>query len=528
MSAADGVSAGAASTSAAADIVLSVDVIAPDLPVVDDYVVHHAARTPDALAVVDGEIRLTYRQLLERMGAVSAAMLASGVGHGDRVALLAHPGAAFVETLLATISIGAVFQGLNPKHQPAELARDLADTRPGLVLTTGEGELPTDVASVQLGTPEAQRWLERGAGLPAAQLVAARDRVEPGDSAVLVHTSGSTGRPRGALLPHRGLIACGRIQGTHVQVAGQPPVVINNLPVDHVGSVGDITIAALIAGGTVVTQSRFEPGLVLDALARERVTVWGGVPAMFARCVEHPAFPDADLSSVSVIATGGGPLPLPLARRLARRVQRIVTMYGMTETIGHVTFSAPADPLETVAATIGRPDPRHLVTVVRADGTPCDVGEVGEIRVGAPALMNGYWERPDDTAAAFDDEDRLRTGDLARRRTDGCLQLVGRLQERYKSGGYTVDPREVELALEAHPEVRLAVVVARPHPVYGETGTAFVLADPDRITPTALDAHLRDRLANYKIPKTIHVRPELPVLPVGKVDRARLRQEARA
>ncbi|HXV93342.1 MAG TPA: AMP-binding protein, partial [Pseudonocardia sp.] len=414
---------------------------------------------------------------------------------------------------------------------PGELATVLDDARPRLVLTTGDGvALPGP--AVRLGGAEGPAWLRSGETVTDAELAAARDRVEPGDPAALVHTSGSSGRPKGALLPHRALVRCALVQGTHVLDPGIPPVVVNNLPVNHVACLGDVTAAVLVAGGTVVLQDRFDPPRVLAALGRERVTVWGGVPAMFALCVADPAFATADLSSVRRIVTGGGPMPLPLARALTERGPRLVNLYGLTETVGNVTFTGPDDDLATITGTIGRPDPRYRVDVVRPDGSLCADGEVGEIRVGGDARMTGYLGRPEATAAAFDSRGRLRSGDLAHRRTDGALVLAGRLSERFKSGGYNVDPREVEEVLERHPGVRLAAVVGVPDPLYGEVGHAFVAADPaargTRVTAESLRTHARAHLANYKVPKRIEVRPELPLLAVGKVDKIRLRQEVRS
>lgn len=502
------------------------DRVGPDLPRLSDYAGWWAGTAPDRTALVDGTDRIPYAALSDRADRVAAALLASGVRRGDRVALLTHPRRELVEVLLAAGAIGAVLQGLDPKHHPHELATVLDDAAPRLVLTTGDGVLPAGRPAIDLRGADGARWLRDGARTTPAELAAARAAVRPDDAAALVRTSGSSGRPKGALLGHRTLVRCALVQGTHALDPGAPPVVVNNLPVDHVGCLGDITASVLVAGGTLVLQDRFDPGRVLRAIGEEGVTVWGGVPAMFALAAAHPAFAGADLTSVRRAVSGGGPVPLPLARALVARVPVLVNAYGLTETVGNVTFTAPDDDLATVTGTIGRPDPHYEVAVVREDGTPCADGGTGEIRVGGAAML-GYLGRPDATAAAFDERGRVRTGDLARRRPDGALVLAGRLDARFKSGGQNVDPREVEDALERHPLVRLAAVVAAPDDRYGEVGHAFVVVDdPDAVSGEALRAHARAHLANYKVPRRVHVRSELPLLPVGKVDRVRLREEA--
>jgi fatty-acyl-CoA synthase len=271
----------------------------------------------------------------------------------------------------------------------------------------------------------------------------------------------------------------------------------------------------------------FDPVGSLDAIERERLNVWGGVPTMLQLCVETPGFDRRDLSSLEYVLWGGAAAPRPLLERLARLGVKLATSYGMTESTGSVTYTDLDADLDTLAETVGRPHPGYQVRLAREDGRPCAPGEEGEIRVRGDFVMLGYFNRPEATAETLDAEGWLHTGDVAVARADGNWRLVGRKSEMFKSGGYNVYPREIEIALESHPGVAMAAVVGVPDPLYQEVGHAFVLPRGDTEPSEAeLRAFLRERLANYKVPKRLFVRRELPMLPIGKIDRVRLAEEA--
>jgi acyl-CoA synthetase (AMP-forming)/AMP-acid ligase II len=305
-----------------------------------------------------------------------------------------------------------------------------------------------------------------------------------------------------------------------------PGSIVCNLPIDHVGALGNICATALVTGSTIVFQERFDAAGVLGLIERERVTYWGAAPTMFLLSVNTPEWRTADLSSLHKIIWSGGAAPIALIRALASRCSNLVTSYGMTETVGEVTFSDPADDLDTLSVTIGRPEPRYEVQIVRDDGSQCDEDEEGEIVVRGDFIMRGYMNEAEATAATIDPNGWLHTGDVARRRSDGCYVLVGRKTDMYKSGGYNVYPREVELALEEHPAVHQAGVVAVKDDTWGSVGHAFVLADPSEVRAEDLDTFVRERLANYKVPKRFTITPDLPMLPIGKLDKKALKASA--
>jgi acyl-CoA synthetase (AMP-forming)/AMP-acid ligase II len=256
--------------------------------------------------------------------------------------------------------------------------------------------------------------------------------------------------------------------------------------------------------------------------------MWAQVPTMFQLTLDDPGFDPGMVACVQEIAWSGAMAPENLVRRLHALGPPLSSFYGMTETVGSVCYSDAGASLPDLARTIGRPDPRYDVRIADAEGSAAPRGEAGEIQVRGDFLMLGYLNNAEATREAFTTDGWLRTGDLAIEEPDGQFRLIGRLREMFKSGGYNVYPKEVETVLESHPAVGLSAVVATPDPLYGEVGTAFLVCNAGAAVDDALlRSHCRERLANYKIPKRFHVLDVMPMLPIGKVDRAELRRRAR-
>jgi acyl-CoA synthetase (AMP-forming)/AMP-acid ligase II len=301
-----------------------------------------------------------------------------------------------------------------------------------------------------------------------------------------------------------------------------PHRVINYFPINHIGSVVDCMMPCLVAGGTQVMLEQFDPAVCLELIERERITLWGSVPSVFQMQLELPNFAQFDLSSVQLIAWGGAAMRRETIERLRALCPKLATNYGMTETSSAITMVEPTDDLDVLANTVGHPRPGSEVRLVDDQGRPIPIGHPGEIQVRSRCNFLGYWQRPDATAAAFTSDGFFRTGDLGEQRSDGRIRLIGRLKEMYKSGGYNVYPREVETVIEAHPGVASAAVVSIPDPLWQEIGVAYVVPR-ESITTQQIEQYCRDRLANYKLPKRIVLVAELPLLPIGKVDKRTLR-----
>jgi len=522
----------------------------PVLPRISDYLEFHAAHQPGADAVVHGTTRLNWAELADRVDAWTAALLAAGIAKGDRVAMLSTPRPEFWIVFLATVRIGAIWTGLNPRYTRAEMAYVLSDAEPALLVALNEHEgrdFRPDIAALAQDHPSIRQvvcfgpgapaagaastadFLAAGAGTGAAILRAATLAVSGDDPALIVYTSGSTGRPKGAMIHHRGPCYCSHFQNRYWGARRDRTRVINFLPVNHLASVVDISCFVLVAGGTIVFMEQFDPAATLQAIEAERITVLGGVPTMHQLILSHPDVAAHDLSSLEVIAIGGAAPPEDLVRRMRAYASRVSVAYGSTETVGHVTFTPPGASDEQIGNAIGLPVPEYRMRLARADGTPVAPGEEGEIQIAGDFHFRAYFRRPEATAETFTPDGWLRTGDVALERPDGLWKMVGRLKEMYKSGGYNVYPREIEQCLEAHPLVEMAAVVGRPDPLYQEVGHAFCQSPAGSgLTAEMLDAHCRAHLANYKRPKGFTIRPALPLLPVGKLDKMRLRDEAKA
>ena len=517
--------------------------VAPVLDRIDAYLDHWAAIQPDSEFLIDGGPsitgrRLTWAQTRVAVDSVAAALMAAGMERGDRVAYLSDSRLDFFVHFLAATSIGLIWQGLNPKYTWSEVSYVVADAGPRIVFDGVPGgsdgladRLVAEIDGVERCIAvDTAEWIDfEGAGtvIHADALAERRAEVQPMDPGFIVYTSGSTGRPKGALLTHRGVCWCG-VTGSTARGAGDEKILCN-LPVNHVGSVSDICCRKMVAGGAIVFQERFDPALDLATIAEERIGVWGGVPTMFQLCTAHPDFAEADLSSVRQLAWGGAAMPAPVLERLlaATDVERCTTGYGMSETTGGVFCTPPGADMDMILNTVGVPIPGHEFRIMAADDRMAEPGESGEIQVRGDWIMAGYWNRPEATAEAIDAEGWLHTGDLVVMRPDGCLRIVGRMSEMFKTGGYNAYPREIEICLEDHPAVRIAAVVGVRDPVFDEVGHAFVVAEPGT-DPAALRDHCREQLANYKVPKMVHLRDALPMLAVGKIDKKSLKAEATA
>jgi acyl-CoA synthetase (AMP-forming)/AMP-acid ligase II len=503
-----------------------------------------AATSPDAVATVFEGVERSYADLARRIDALAAALLGAGVGKGDRVAALQTPCPDYLVSFLAAATVGAIWVGLNPKHRIEELRHVLEDARPRVVLSrsrVGERDYSSDltVLAKELAGPERLVIFEGdppvAGAVTMADFLAGGDAIDPAevarrtgevggrDPCLIVYTSGSTGRPKGALLHHEGVLGFARAQDRIWPV--RPLRVVNYFPISHIGCVIDVTVPALVAAGSLIFMEAFDPAGCLDLMERHAVTFWCSVPSVFKLQLESEGFARRDLSAVRLIAWEGAAMPRETLAALSRVCPRLATNYGMTETGSAITVVEPTDDLEMLADSVGWAFPQVEVRLARPDGAEVSEGEAGEVWARSPYNMTGYWNQPQATAEALSADGYFRTGDLAVRRADGRYRIVGRLKEMYKSGGYNVYPREVEMVLEEHPAVGVAAVVGVPDPVWQEVGAAFV-STVGAVTAQELQDWCRARLANYKAPKTIKVLGDLPLLPIGKVDKAELRRRA--
>ena len=487
--------------------------------------------------------RISWSELDQRVTACAKALLNAGVSPGDRVAVFSSPHPIAAISAAAVFAIGGVWVGLNPKYKTEELRRILEDSDPVLLIAAfgdnpdeAQSRLDASCAGVKIQKitysdnakcpwTSFDDFLAAGAAASDEDLEGALAPDQDDRVAAIVYTSGSTGAPKGAMLSEQRMVRFGKTQNAMWPVSETRT--LNYFPINHVGSLVDVTIPTLVTGGTMVILEQFDPQSALKLMAAERITIWGSVPAGFLLQLAEPNIGDVDLSSVELAVWEGAPLAEDAIKALLSITPKLATNYSMTEMTGAVTIVTPTDDVEVLASSVGRPLPGVDVRLVGEDGVQAETGAPGEVWARSPYAMLGYWRQPDATAETIMPDGFIKTGDVGEWRRDGRLKLVGRNKEMYKTGGYNVYPREVETLLESHPAIAGAYIVSVPDPVWDEVGFAFILPQAD-VNESDVRMFVKDKAANYKAPKYYSITTELPLLPIGKVDKTALKKQALA
>jgi fatty-acyl-CoA synthase len=496
---------------------------------------------------------MTYAELEERVGALARGLGGLGVGSGDRVAYLGPNHPTFLETMFALGRLGAVFVPLNTRLAASELAYQLQDSGVRVLVCSGAPAVADAVAGLAR-TVGLTHWVALPDGLRTApvegtvigydELLAtggagatggadAQGGADPDaedlpvtldDISIVMYTSGTTGRAKGATLTH------GNITWNAVNVLVDADlradeVTLVTAPMFHTAALNMSVLPTLLKGGRVVIEPGFEPERALDLIADEGVTCLFGVPAMYASITQSPRWAQADLTRVRNLLCGGAPVPEPLIRAYTDRGLSFIQGYGMTETAPGALL-LDRDRAQTKLGSAGYPHFFTDVKVVRPDGAEVEVGEKGEIVVQGPNVMAGYWQNPGATAASLVDG-WFHTGDVAVVDADGAVYVVDRIKDMIISGGENIYPAEVESALHDHPEVLDCAVIGVPDEKWGEVGRAVVVLAPGaELTAEQMREFLSDRLARYKIPRSLVVVDALPRNASGKILRKSLRETA--
>jgi long-chain acyl-CoA synthetase len=475
---------------------------------VADVVREAASARGNHVAIRHRDRELTYAELDARSNRLAQALRAAGVGKDSRVAHLDRTAPEIVELLFATSKIGAVTVPLNWRLAPAELAAVVADAQPD-VLIAGEAYADVAAPNVVVAGPEYERWLN------AHDPVDPGGRGEPDDTVLQLYTSGTTGVPKGVLTTHRNLAAA--VESSPRWEFDADTISMTPLPMFHIGGIGWAFLGLWNAATTVLV-GEFVPEDVLDVLERQRVTNTIFVPTMLQLLCAVPGAEERDYSALRSIAYGASPITTPVLKDALRTFRcSLYGVYGLTESTGGVMQLDPADHAhERLLRSAGRPFPWVELKIVD-----------GEVWLRAPNVTPGYFNRPEETAAALTDDGWLKTGDGGCLDDDGYLFLTDRIKDMIVSGGENVYPVEVEEALAQHPDVAEVAVIGVPDERWGETVKALVVARAGR-SPTAdeLVAFARERLAGYKLPRTVEFVDDLPRTPSGKVLKRELRERA--
>ncbi|MFJ6737779.1 long-chain fatty acid--CoA ligase [Streptomyces sp. NPDC091279] len=481
------------------------------------FLTAQAKSNPGQTALRLGSESLDYRALAESSARMVAVLHAEGVRRGDRVALMAPNVPAFAVLYFAILRAGAVVVPMNPLLKSAEIHHYLTDSQARLLLVWDEYAAEGTSAAEACGT----RCLAVGRdSLP--RLLAGHDPVEEladraaEDTAVLLYTSGTTGHPKGAELTHLNLTHNTEVCARTLLRLRPDDVIFGGLPLFH--SFGQtVGLNCAVATGACLTLlPRFDPAEVLRMIERDRVTVFLGVPTMYAALLAHPAARTTDTSSLRLCASGGAALPGEVIRGFEETFGcTVLEGYGLSETSPVASFNHPDGPRR--AGTIGTPIEGVRMRVQDDAGRPSPDGEPGEIAISGHNVMKGYWRRPEATAATLVDG-WLRTGDIGVRDPDGLFRIVGRKKDLIIRGGFNVYPREVEEVLHRHPAVAEAAVIGVPHPTHGEEIAAVLALKPGATaTPDELRDFVRAQVAPYKYPRIVQITDTLPKGPTGKI-----------
>jgi long-chain acyl-CoA synthetase len=481
---------------------------------------HAAARAPDAEAVVCGPVRLTYRDYLGAITGLATDLRQHGAAD-NRVALLCGNSADAAVASLAIQAAGAVFCPLNPTYTERELREILNDCRPLIAVCdaacaplVGKLAIEAGIAHTVVLDGGLDRFITTDATLALP---------DPDAIGMIQYTGGTTGRPKGVMLTHRA-IATNVLQREAFLPTQDGDRFLCMMPLFHSFALAMNLYQALVCAGALVILSRYRPDWVVAALADERITVLPAGATVFAGLLGFDGFADADLRHLRVCYSGASALPAEILRRWEQATGApIHEGYGQTEAGPILTYNAPHLPMKP--GHVGTPLPGTELQIVDVvTGHPLPAGQPGEIRARGPQIMFGYWNRPQETAAALRDG-WLHTGDIGTVDADGHLAILDRLKDMVITGGYNVYPREVDDVLLMHPAVQEAASFGVPDAYRGEVLHAHVVPRQP-IEVDGLLAHCRQNLARYKVPVSITIVAAIPRTTVGKIDKLALRQAA--
>ena len=487
---------------------------------------------PDAVAIETCDsappLYYTWRDIDSASARIANLFASLELPAGARIAAQTDKSVEALLLYLAVLRAGFVYLPLNSAYQQAELDYFIGNAEPSVVVCSPRNfpwlstlAFKAGVKNVfTLGDDRSGSLLERAAWHSDEHDVAAK---QADDLAAILYTSGTTGRSKGAMLTHGNLLSNART--LHAYWGWQASdVLIHALPVFHVHGLFVASHGALLAGAKMLWFNRFDPKATIANLPR--ATVFMGVPTLYTRLLAEPGLTRQACASMRVFIAGSAPLlPETFEAWRERTGHTIVERYGMSETVMLTSNPyRPADGERRVGA-VGRPLPGVQLRVHDDKGQPCATGEVGGIEVKGPNVFKGYWRMPEKTAEEFSTDLWFKTGDVGKLDEHGVVSIVGRSKDLIISGGYNVYPAEVEGLLNEQPGVAESAVIGVPHADFGEAVVAVLVAKPGAVLDAAaVIAELKQRIANFKVPKRVFVETELPRNQMGKVQKNLLRE----
>jgi HIP---CoA ligase len=499
-----------------------------------------AERFEDDIAVIDGDVALTFRDVADEMVLVARSLLAAGVRHGDRVALWAPNSAEWVTTALGILAVGARLVPINTRFKGSEAAYVLRKTGARALfcakeflgvdyvamLRDSDPELPAlrDVTLVGHGAAEEWRsFLARGREVTATTALERIETIGPDDGSDIMFTSGTTGRPKGVMLRHGASLRCYEaFSRSFLLERGDRVMVVT--PFFHCFGYKAGWMSALMSGATCVPVAVFDPAEALRMVEELRITHTGGPPTLFWALLDHPTRAGRDLSSLKAAIASAAYVPADLVHRMEAELGvHPVSGYGLTEAHAMVAASRPSDPAELAISWSGQVIEGTEVRIVGDAGDDLPLGQRGELLVRGFQLMDGYYDDPEATAGAIDADGWLHTGDIAFANDHGYIKVCDRKKDIFIVGGFNVSPAEVEGMLLENRRIGSCAVIAVPDDRLGEVGVAFVVPAAGDLTPSEVASWARSHMANYKVPRDVRIVDALPLNATGKVVKSELR-----
>ncbi|MEM8606913.1 MAG: FadD3 family acyl-CoA ligase [Myxococcota bacterium] len=503
----------------------------------------------DAEAFVDGETRLSFADVAARTEDAARAMIASGIEHGDRVAIWAPNAWQWMILALGANAVGGILVPINTRYKGLEAAYVLQKSG-AKALFTVNGFLGTNYVAlldeagaalpalehvvvfdgdVPPGAISLDEFLARGDDVAKDTAEARAEAVDADDISDILFTSGTTGKPKGAMTTHgqnlRAFDTWSSVVGLR---RGDRYLIV--LPFFHSFGYKAGWLSSLMRGATSFPEQIFEVDVVLKRVERDRITMLPGPPALYQSLLLHPKRKEHDLSSLRLAVTGAASIPVELIERMRDELEfeTVITAYGLTETCGLVTMCRLDDDPETIATTSGRAVPGVEVRIVDTAGVVQPPGEPGEIVVRGYNVMKGYFDAEEETKKAIDADGWLHTGDIGTLDDRGYIRITDRLKDMFIVGGFNAYPAEIENTLLNMPGIGEAAVIGIPDERLGEVGMAFVVPAPgETVSPEEVIDWSRRNMANFKVPRRVQVIDTLPRNATGKVVKFELRERAR-
>lgn len=497
-----------------------------------------------ALRGEDGR-ELRYRELDALRLRATRALIACGIGKGDRVAIWAPNGIEWIVAGLAIHSLGAVLVPVNTRMKGAEAGYVLQRSGARLLFCAGSflgsyfpamlgAHRPASLAQwVVIGDAQGDdtgwdAFLHRGDAVAEARALEAAAAVRPQDRMDILFTSGTTGAPKGVVTTHEQNLRVIREWSARVQLEPADQYLVA-MPFFHSFGYKVGWLGGLIAGCTVLPHAVFDAAVVMRRIERERVSVLPGPPTIFISLLDDPARAQTDLSSLRATITGAAAVAPALIERIRRELgfRIVLTGYGLTETCGVATLTQASDSAETIASTCGQPIAGTEIKCIDEHGQRVPSGVAGEVLIRGYNVMQGYLDDDAATREAINTEGWLHTGDVGVLDERGYLRITDRIKDLYITGGFNCYPAEIEKLIAAHPAVAQVAVIGIPDERMGEVGKACLVLRPGAtLEERDFIVWCREQMANYKVPRVVEIRSSLPTNASGKVLKFELRQRA--